>query len=232
MLDFGFYNADCMEHLKDYPDGYFDLAIADPVYGDVTQGGYMTHNNGQMIGTGKGRQKGYHASLWSQSKTQKDFFDELFRVSKAQIIWGGNYFTEEIQRDSQCWIIWDKQHCTERTFADCELAYTSFNRASRIFRYRWDGMIQQDMKHKEYRVHPSQKPVALYVWILNNFAKEGDVILDPMVGSGSSLIACRDTGHKYVGFEIDETYYKLAKKRLDAAEAQTNIFDFIGIENG
>lgn len=89
MLDYGFYNADCMDHLKDYPDGYFDLAIADPVYGDATQGGYMTQNHGQMIGTGKGRQKGYHASLWNQGKPQKDFFDELFRVSKAQIIWGG-----------------------------------------------------------------------------------------------------------------------------------------------
>lgn len=88
-------------------------------------------------------------------------------------------------------------------------------------------MIQQDMKHKEYRVHPSQKPVALYVWILNNFAKDGDIILDPMVGSGSSLIACRDTGHKYVGFEIDETYYNLAKKRIDQHEAQVNIFDYM-----
>ena len=88
-------------------------------------------------------------------------------------------------------------------------------------------MIQEDMKNKEYRLHPAQKPVALYVWILNNFAKEGDVILDPMVGSGSSLIACRETGHKYMGFEIDETYYGLAKKRLDAVEAQANIFDYI-----
>ena len=229
MLDYGFYNADCMDYLKDYPDGYFDLAIADPVYGDVTGGGYVTgkYNGIKMSKGASALQKDYHTSLWSQDKTQKEFFNELFRVSKNQIIWGGNYFAEEIQKDSQCWIVWDKQHCAERTFADCEMAYTSFNRASRIFRYRWDGMIQQDMKHKEYRVHPSQKPVALYVWILNNFAKEGDVILDPMVGSGSSLIACRDTGHKYVGFEIDETYYGLAKNRIDQHEAQANIFDYM-----
>lgn len=229
MVDFGFYHGDCMDYLPQFPDGYFDLAIADPVYGDVTGCGYVTgkYVGKRMTKNSAATQKQYHTSLWSQDKTQKSFFDELFRVSKAQIIWGGNYFAKEIQRDSQCWIVWDKNHCAERTYADCELAYTSFNRATRIFRYRWDGMIQEDMKNKEYRLHPAQKPVALYVWILNNFAKEGDVILDPMVGSGSSLIACRETGHKYMGFEIDETYYGLAKKRLDAVEAQANIFDYI-----
>lgn len=222
MLDFGFYHADCMDHLKDYPDGYFDLAIADPVYGDVTQGGYMKNLDST---TKLAKPIPYHLSIWNQKKTGKDFFNELFRVSKEQIIWGGNYFIEEIHRNTQCWIVWDK----ERTggFADFEVAWTSFDRASRMFRFRWNGMLQGDMSHKETRVHPTQKPVALYKWILNTFAKEGDVILDPMVGSGSSLIACRDTGHRYVGFEIDKTYYELAKKRIDQHEAQTNIFDFI-----
>lgn len=97
---------------------------------------------------------------------------------------------------------------------------------ARMFRFVWDGMIQENMKEKENRIHPTQKPVALYKWILERFAKPGDIILDTHVGSASSLVACRETGHKYVGFEIDSEYYELAKKRVDAAEAQMNIFDF------
>jgi len=96
-----------------------------------------------------------------------------------------------------------------------------------MFRFVWDGMIQENMKDKEYRIHPTQKPVALYEWILSRYAKDGDIILDTHVGSASSLIACRNTNHKYVGFEINETYYKLAKSRLDAETAQMNIFDFL-----
>jgi len=139
---------------------------------------------------------------------------------------GGNYFVKEIGKNSQCWIVWDKQHPEGVAFADCELAYTSFDCATRIFRFLWNGMLQEDMKNKEQRIHPTQKPVALYKWILERFAKPGDIILDTHVGSASSLVACRETGHKYVGFEIDSEYYELAKKRVDAAEAQMNIFDF------
>ena len=98
---------------------------------------------------------------------------------------------------------------------------------ARMFRYVWDGMIQENMKNKEYRIHPTQKPVALYKWILNQYAKKGDIILDTHVGSASSLIACRNTNHKYVGFEIDPEYYRQAKERLDRETAQMNIFDFI-----
>lgn len=111
--------------------------------------------------------------------------------------------------------------------ADCEIAWTSLRGQSRIFNFKWNGMLQEDMAHKEERVHPTQKPVALYKWILENFSQDGDTILDSHVGSGSSLVACRETGHKYVGFEIDPVYYELAKKRLDAAENQMNIFDFM-----
>lgn len=226
MLDFGFYNMDCIEGMKMFPEKYFDLAIVDPVYGDVTKGGYMTHNKGQRIGTGKANQKGYHAGLWQQEKTGRDYFEELLRVSKEVIVWGGNYFADMLP-PSQGWIVWDKEHPDGLGFADAELAYTSYDKATRIFRFMWNGMLQGNMKSRENRIHPTQKPVALYEWILNKYAKPGDIILDTHVGSASSLIACRNTNHKYVGFEIDKTYYELAKKRLDQETAQMNIFDFM-----
>ena len=139
---------------------------------------------------------------------------------------GGNYYASLLS-DSQCWIVWDKEKPEGVSFADVELAWTSFDLAARMFRFAWNGMIQGDMKNKEYKIHPTQKPVALYEWIINRYAKPDDIILDTHVGSASSLIACHRTGHKFVGFEIDETYYKLAKKRLDQETAQMNIFDFI-----
>ena len=124
--------------------------------------------------------------------------------------------------------MWDKQKAEGVTFADCELAWTSFDKAARIFRFKWNGMLQGNMKEKEFRIHPTQKPVALYEWILTNYAKPGDIILDTHVGSASSLIACHNTNHKYVGFEIDPEYYRMAKKRLDAEEAQQTIWNFTG----
>lgn len=186
----------------------------------------MTHNKGQRIGTGKANQKGYHAGLWQQEKTGRDYFEELLRVSKEVIVWGGNYFADMLP-PSQGWIVWDKEHPDGLGFADAELAYTSYDKATRIFRFMWNGMLQGNMKSRENRIHPTQKPVALYEWILNKYAKPGDIILDTHVGSASSLIACRNTNHKYVGFEIDKTYYELAKKRLDQETAQMNIFDFM-----
>lgn len=215
---------DCMEGMKEFPDKYFDLAIVDPPYGGVTQGGYMSNKMGG--GVAKNRND-YHLSLWQCEKPSKAYFDELKRVSVNQIIWGGNYYASMLE-DSQCWIVWDKEKPEGISFADCELAYTSFNLASRIYHFAWNGMLQGDMKHKEQKIHPTQKPVALYEWLLSKYAKDGDVILDTHVGSASSLIACRNTNHKYVGFEIDETYYKMAKDRLDAETAQMNIYDFLG----
>lgn len=217
-----FINADCMEYLKEFPDNYFDLAIVDPVYGDVTQGGYMCGKGGEHAA----KRIDYHLSLWNQEKTGVDYFQQLFRVSKNQIIWGGNYFADFLPV-SQGWIVWDKCHPEGITFADCELAYTSFDVATRIFKFMWNGMLQGDMKNKECRIHPTQKPVALYEWLLSKYAKDGDTILDTHVGSASSLIACRKTNHKYIGFEVDKVYYEKAKKRLDAETAQVNVFDLI-----
>ena len=110
-------------------------------------------------------------------------------------------------------------------FADCELAWTDYKSSARIFEYKWNGMLQEDMKNKEYRIHPTQKPVRLYEWILNNYAKPDDIILDTHTGSASSLIACHNTHHKFVGFEIDEEFYRQAKERLEIEQAQMTIFD-------
>lgn len=187
----------------------------------------MTHNKGQRIGTGKANQKGYHSGLWQQEKTDGTYFQELLRVSKNQIIWGGNYFADNLP-SSQGWIVWDKEHPETISFADCELAWTSFDKATRIFRFMWNGMLQGDMKNKENRIHPTQKPVKLYEWILNNYSNPEDSILDTHVGSASSLIACHNTRHKFVGFEIDPEYYQKAKERLDQELAQTTIYDFLG----
>lgn len=152
----------------------------------------------------------------------KEYFEELFRVSRNQIIWGGNYFELPPTR---CFVIWKKLTISENfTMAMAEYAWTSFNDNAKVFEYA------PQAKKGDIRFHPTQKPVELYEWLLNRYAKDGDIILDTHVGSASSLIACRNTNHKYVGFEIDQEYYKLAKKRLDQACAQMNIFDLLNSE--
>ena len=153
------------------------------------------------------------------------YFEQLRRVAKKVILWGGNYFLDYLGA-TECLIVWDKRR-RGLNFADCEIAWTNLKEPCRIYEFKWNGMLQEDMKNKEYRIHPTQKPVELYKWLLSKFAKEGDLILDTHVGSASSLVACREMGFKYIGFEIDEDYYRMAKERLDAAEAQVNIFDFM-----
>lgn len=218
-----FIQGDCMEHLKKFPDGYFELAIVDPPYGGVTQGGYATNK----ISGGVARNRNdYHLALWAQEAPGKEYFDELRRVSKNQIIWGGNYFAHLLP-PSQCWVVWDKEKPDGVGYADCELAWTSFDKAARLFHFAWNGMIQGDMKNKEHKIHPTQKPVALYKWLLRNFSSETEhgIILDTHVGSGSSLIACHDMGHEYIGFEIDPVYYANAKVRINDHTRQISIFD-------
>lgn len=221
-----FINADCMEYLKEFPDNYFDLAIVDPPYGGVTQGGYMSNKMGG--GVAKNRND-YHLGVWQYGRPSDDYFKELLRVSKNQIIWGGNYYASLLP-DSQGWIVWDKEKPEGVSFADAELAWTSFDVATRIFKFAWNGMLQGDMKNKEAKIHPTQKPVRLYEWCLSRYAKEGDTILDTHVGSRSSLIACHETDHKYIGFEIDPVYYEKAKQRIDEASSQVNIFQLCGME--
>ena len=205
-----------MEGMKQYPDKYFDLAIVDPPYGIGVDGGI---GGGVMAKKSSFIKKG-----WDNQPPKKEYFDELIRVSKNQIIFGANHFISNIPINSSCWIVWDKLN-GENNFADCELAWTSFKTSVRKFDYKWQGMLQGDMKNKEFKIHPTQKPVALYEWLLKNYAKEGDKILDTHVGSASSLIACYNLGFEYVGFELDKEYYDKAQKRLQARMAQMDIFN-------
>lgn len=138
----------------------------------------------------------------------------MFRVSKNQIIWGANHFITRINKDSPCWIVWDKDNGAN-DFADCELAFTSFPNAVRKFKYRWHGMLQENMKNKEIRIHPTQKPVDLYAYLLKTFAKEGDKIFDSHLGSGSSRIAAYKLGFDFYGCEIDKEYFASANERFE-----------------
>ena len=210
------YNEDCLEAMKNIPDNYFDLAIVDPPYGIGVDGG---------IGGGVlAKKSSFEKKGWDTKSPDEDYFKELFRVSKNQIIWGANHFISKIPFDSSCWIVWDKDN-GQNDFADCELAYTSFKTAVRKFTFKWQGMLQGDMKNKEIKIHPTQKPIALYAWLLNNYAKEGDKILDTHVGSASSLIACHRLGFDYLGFELDEDHFNKANERIEKETNQISIFE-------
>lgn len=154
-----------------------------------------------------------------------EYFRELERVSKHRIIWGGNYFLDYLGA-TQCMIFWDKGR-RGMNFADGEIAWTDFKEPCRILEYKWNGMLQEDMTNKEFRIHPTQKPVNLYKWLLNNYAKDGDKILDTHVGSASSLIACHQMGFDFVGFELDEVYYKESRERLETAQSQISFIDLL-----
>ncbi len=188
----------------------------------------MKEQGGKRVGNGLADRRLYNQAIWEQEKTTKEYFKELFRVSKNQVIWGGNYFVESIAKDSQGWIVWDKRRSEGVTFADGELAWTSFNRALRIFRFKWDGMLQENMRVKEQRIHPTQKPVALYEWILKNYAHEGDLILDTHVGSASSLVACERLGFNFIGCEMDEEYYRNSLERFRTDTAQMTLLNIKG----
>lgn len=221
MLEHGYYNMDCMLGMKEFPDKYFDLAIVDPPYGIGEDGKKNAYRSRRATA------KAYKSFAGGDLQPPDEaYFKELFRVSKNQIIFGANHFISRIPYDSPCWIVWDKNNGTS-DFADCELAWTSFKTAVRRIKYTWHGMIQENMKNKEYRIHPTQKPVALYEWILTNYAQVGDIILDTHVGSASSLIACHNTGHEFVGFELSEHYYNISKERYQQETAQMRLTDFI-----
>ena len=219
------FNMDCLEAMRSMPDKAFDLAVVDPPYGI----GVMTMN---YTKSGAVRTHGYAAAKRRDYRKQsewdiapgQEYFDQLFRVSKKQIIWGGNYFQLP---PSKGFIVWDKRvdDSMSNDFADCELAWLSEGLGvARVFRFCWNGMIQGDMKNKEERFHPTQKPVALYKWILNRYAKPGDKILDTHLGSGSSRIAAYDLGFDFVGYEIDKEYFDKQEERFEKHTAQTSLF--------
>lgn len=207
-----------MDALRDIEDNAFDLAIVDPPYG-INQSAGKNRTRGRAC-TAKN-----YKDFAGGDKTppEKEYFDEVKRVSVNQIIWGSNHFMDLLNERSSCWIVWDKNNNSNH-FADCELAYTSFDTAVRKFMFTWNGMIQQNMKNKELRIHPTQKPVALYKWLLENYAKEGDKILDTHLGSGSIAVACWDMGYDLTGFELDEHYFNSMIERVNKHKAQLQLF--------
>ena len=204
-----------MELMARYEDNYFDLAIVDPPYG------INISKTGNVGGDKLAKVKDYGKKEWDSEIPTAEYFKELQRVSKNQIIFGGNYMIEHLQ-NTPCFIIWDKNNTGN--FADAELAWTSFNTATKIFKSTWNGMLQHDMKNKETRIHPTQKPIRLYEWLLMKYAKENDKILDTHLGSGIIAIACHNLGYDLTACELDKEYYEAATKRLKQHQAQITLF--------
>jgi len=202
-------NCDCMDLMSEYSDNHFDLAIIDPPYG-------LKQNLARVKSRSKKAASAIQKDFtWDKKPPDTQYFKELMRVSKNQIIWGANHFISRIPFDSPCWIIWDKR--TSGNFADCELAWTSFKTAVRKVTYTWAGMIQGSHGRKNFnekKIHPTQKPIALYNWVLRNYAQDNDKILDTHMGSGGIAIACDSAGLNLVACEIDEDYYTIACERI------------------
>lgn len=227
-------NKDCMIAMGSFPDKYFDLAIVDPPYG-IGEDGKSNHSRDAVVKIGSKRNSKYPSTKftpkqWDKNPASKEYFSELKRVSKNQIIWGANHFIENLPLpiNSSCWIVWDKIN-GETHQSDCELAYTSFKTAVRKVNYKWNGMLVGDMRNKEKRIHPTQKPVALYRWILETYAKKGWKILDTHLGSGSSRIAAFSLGFDFWGYEIDAEYFEDQEKRFNGGLSNT-LFDLTNNE--
>lgn len=196
-------NMDCMEYMKGLEDNAFDLAIVDPPYGiEITKSGRLGHY-------GESSKKN-----WDSNAPTDDYFNQLNRVSKNQIIWGANYFGLPATR---CFVIWDKQQPEDVSFASCEYAWTSFDESAKTY-------YQRPQNADKYRIHPTQKPVKLYQWLLDKYAKEGDRILDTHLGSASSAIAAHYAGYDFVGTELDKHYFDLATERFKKETAQIDLF--------
>jgi site-specific DNA-methyltransferase (adenine-specific) len=215
-----FYCCDCMEILKELPDKYADICLTDPPYG-IGMDVQMQKNAGTQYGVAAAPKRDYGKTNWDKAPSQQ-FFEEMRRVSKQQIVWGGNYFAAALG-NSPCWLVWNKDNTGD--YADCELAFTTFPSAVRMFTWRWNGMLQQEMgSRKEERYHPTQKPVALFVWCLLNYSKPGDLIIDPFSGSGTTALACHKTGRRFICIDKEPEYIEIAKKRYAELIAQQDLF--------
>lgn len=204
--------ADCLDILRELPDKCVDLVLTDPPYG-------ISEANGKNSSGGKlAVAKDYGKKDWDNKIPEKEIFDEIFRVSKNQIIFGGNYFVEYL-KNSPCWIVWNKNN-GNNDFADCELAWTNFKSAVRKYDFTWNGMLQQNMKNKEQRIHPTQKPADLFGMILRDYSNENDLILDCFSGSGTTAIACHRLNRRFICIERDKEYWEASCKRLEDEQRQ------------
>lgn len=208
------YNCDCMELLKQTPDNYYSLALVDPPYGGNDAIGLKDNDSGKKQATKRTDYK-----LFKNVAPDASYFTELKRVSKHQIIWGVNFYKDVDLTGGR--IVWDKKGTA---FGRAELAYYSGSKSVNVVEIVWNGMLQHDMKDKEIRIHPTQKPVKLYEWLLMNYAKEGDKILDTHLGSGSIAIACHNLKFDLTACELDKEYYESAIKRLKQHQSQLKMF--------
>lgn len=213
------HNADCMEVMKGYDDNYFDLAVVDPPYGIGADNKNNGKNSDTHERTSKAKINTYKKTNWDSAVPQDEYFTELKRVSKRQIIWGANFFN--LQGGMLYW----HKNVTMPTYSTGELAYLSWLNKIDFVDITWHGMLQQDMKNKEKRIHPTQKPIKLYNWIYKNYAEEGQKILDTHLGSGSNAIAAHYAKMgEFVGCELDEDYYKAAIERIRKETRQLELF--------
>lgn len=218
---------DRMEYLSSFPDLFFDLVVDDPPYGigedgskNKTRGKHVRQKNGSKA---VAKAKDYTTTAWDKEPPPPEYFDLVFRKSKNQIFWGANHYITRIGKDSSCWLVWDKDN-GQTDFADVEMAWTSFKGAARLFKFRWSGMLQGNMKNKEIRIHATQKPVALYKWTLAKYAKPGQKIGSFHVGSGSDRIACYELGMNFWGCENNHEIFAAQEKRFNNHIKQLNLF--------
>jgi site-specific DNA-methyltransferase (adenine-specific) len=207
------FNEDCIQGMKRYPDKHFDLAIVDPPYGIGIDGQKQSINANNP----KANRKTHDFKGWDNEIPTAEYFAELERVSKNQIIWGANYFVEHLTRGTKGWIVWYKGQ-EGLTMSDAELAYSSFDCATRVVKINRVELL------KDGTFHPTQKPIKLYDWVLQNYAKEGDLILDTHLGSGSSRIACYKNKFNFVAFELDKEYFDKQNERFENFKSQLTIF--------
>ena len=208
--------ADCIDILRELPDKCIDLVLTDPPYG-IGEAKKNNASRGKLAVA-----KDYGKKDWDNKIPDKTIFEEIFRVSKHQIVFGGNYFVEYLS-NSPCWIVWDKNNFGN-DFADCELAWTNFKSAVRKYKWTWNGMLQENMKNKDFRIHPTQKPLGLFQLILQDYSNEGDLILDPFSGSGTTAVACHELGRRFICIEKDKDYYEASKERLWNVQRQMKLF--------
>ena len=205
-------HGDCMEGMKGYADNHFDVAIVDPPYGIARSGQQETFTKKP-----KHKRKHHKNKGWDNAIPTDEYFRELERISKNQIVWGANYFVAHLKKGTMGWIVWDKgQHGL--TMSDCEIAYSSFNKATRVY-----VLNRCFISKAGGSIHPTQKPVKLYKWLLKNYTNEGDLIVDTHIGSGSIAIACHYMKRKLIGYEIDKEYYDSACKRFKEQTMQQTL---------
>jgi len=238
--------GDCVEVMKGFDDNQFDLAIVDPPYGIGESRGKNNNRGSYRVSKYSGTKNTtgacipstqFKAKDWDDKPITSEYFYALTRCTKNQIIWGANYyeFIGQIYKTPRRkvlhkwlvdhpigWIVWDKDN-GDTDFNDYELAWTSFDNPTKVFKYTWNGMLQGDMKNKEKRIHPTQKPVKLYEWLLKNYAEIGHKILDTHLGSGSSRIASDKAGLDFTGIEIDKEYFDLSENRFKQYKSQLRI---------